>query len=126
MILKLSSIFDEFKSKLIKLFWWNFGFVVESLTVVGYGDNHNIYDSEQEKHPIMDMIILCILILSGTVSFSKMAGGMRSIFSANQQEISFDQKIMMIEQQLQLYFLAHNSTIWTKRLCYKNLEEFMV
>jgi hypothetical protein len=83
---------------LIKLFWWNFGFVVESLTVVGYGDNHNIYDKDLENHPIMDVITLCALILSGTVSFSKMAGGMRSIFTSSQQEISFEQKIMTIEE----------------------------
>jgi hypothetical protein len=80
MILKVSSIFEEFLNKLFIIFWWNFGFVVETLTVVGYGDNHNVYNSDEHKHPVWDIITLMILILSGSVSFSKMAGGMRSIF----------------------------------------------
>ena len=32
----------------------------------------------------------------------------------------------MLEEQLQLYFLEHNSTIGTNRLGYKNLDEFMI
>jgi hypothetical protein len=68
------------------------------------------------------MIVLMVLILFGTVSFSKMAGGMRMIFQTDSMEISFDQKILMIEQQLQLFFLEHNSQIGTKTLGYKNLD----
>ena len=64
--------------------------MVASLTVVGYGDDHSIYVKEDLEHNTKDMVTLMVLILFGTVSFSKMAGGMRLIFQNNKSEISFD------------------------------------
>ena len=60
-----------------------FSFMTTTLTVVGYGADMPDYSEN-----INDTTLLMFMMLFGTFVFSKMAGGVRSIFATKTQLIS--------------------------------------